>query len=225
MTNIATLLTSLFWVAVLHASAAVACDIVPLTFPAKASRITQLQPELTWNGMPGQAYRVQIAAVLPESRVVWSMDTTTQNTHFRFPVPIPANVAAVKVLVSRDCPLSDAQDIYAQGPAFFVNVRDSCALAANSLRQEQGRLVWQAHPQATAYTLQVFSTQSDATGSIQTKLLSSQQVNEAHWTLPEALTSASRTVQSNSHAIVTVQAICQGLAGPVQVLAFNSNAP
>jgi hypothetical protein len=186
--------------------AALGCEMVPLTAPARLDTLSDRQPTLTWRGDPARRYRLQVAALLPEARVLASHDVEVVGTSFRLPVALPMERAAVKVLVSRDCPKLEAQDIHALGPAFFVDTRAACAIDPNSLKQTTAGLEWGGVARAQAYNLRLFAWRGEAGSS----LLPLQEVvlKQPQWsaaTLPDSSDAASR--------VATVQAVCDGLPG------------
>lgn len=185
------------------AGAALGCEIVPLTAPARLDTLADRQPTLTWRGDPARRYRVQVAALLPEARVVASHDVEVVGASFRLPVALPMERAAVKVLVSRDCPKLEAQDIHAQGPAFFVDMRAACAIDPSSLKETAAGLEWGGLARAQAYNLRLFAWRGESGSS----LLPLQEVvlAQPRWNAAAGQGAASR--------IATVQAICDGLPG------------
>lgn len=210
------------WV-VFMSTSAWACEIVALTYPAQGSRISELQPELVWTQKSEGNYRVQVAAILPEARVILSLDTMTHENRLKLPVPIPSNLAAVKVLITQNCTQFDAQDLNAQGPAFFVNNRASCTLTEGAVRQSGNAVGWDPLPGASAYVVQLFEVESELAGVMRSKLLSSVQTNDTRWEIPAGTTSTQRESASLSVRswVAAVQPVCNGLAGSIQPLALK----
>src|SRR5262249_60621527 len=91
--------TSLF-----AASGAMGCELVALVTPGRLDTIAERQPTLTWRGDPSRQYRVMVAALLPEARVVATHDVEVVGTSFRLPAALALQRAAGKVVVSRDWP-------------------------------------------------------------------------------------------------------------------------
>jgi len=188
--------------------AALGCEMVPLVAPARLDTLTEPQPTLAWRGDPGRVYRVQVAALLPEARVVASHDVEVVGTSFRLPTALPLERAAVKVLISRGCPKLEAQDIHAQGPSFFIDTRAACAIDAGSLKQTPAGVVeWSGVARAQGYSLRLFASRGESGSSLlplQEVMLSQPQWNAA---------AAVATPAGAASRIATVQAICDGLPG------------
>lgn len=200
-----------------------ACETTSLVYPLPGSQIADLQPELTWAKKSDGNYRVQVVAVLPEARVILSIDTITQENRFKFPAAIPSNFAAVKVLVSQNCTKLDAQDINAQGPAFFVNARANCSLSAAALRQKSDSLVWEPLPAASRYIVQLFEVEIDGNDGVRSKLLSTSQTVGPRWDIPtESLSNrTSPSLGLRQSRVAAVQAVCNGLSGSVEQIALK----
>jgi hypothetical protein len=133
------------------AATATSCRLAPLSEPARWATVSQPRPTLRWQPLAPGPHRLQVAVLLPESRVVAMHDVMVDGDSWTFPAPIPVERAAVKVRVSQGCPQLDAQDLHAAGPRFFMDLREGCVLDQERLRMEAGRLVWAPVPAAQAY--------------------------------------------------------------------------
>jgi hypothetical protein len=188
--------------------AAAACALESLVEPARGQVLGERQPTLRWSGDPSATYRVQLAVVLPEARVLASYDLQVRGTRFTLPAPIPMERAGVKVLVSRDCPAQDTQDLQAQGAWFFVDLRGRCALEAASLAWRDGRIAWQAAPRAQAYRVRFFrqpATPGDAAAPLQELTSSS-----PFLAVPDNI--------RREADLASVQPVCDGLPGRAEAL-------
>lgn len=180
--------------------AATACSLVSLSSPAPGQTLAEPRPTLRWAGEAGAAYRVQLALVLPESGLLASHDVEVDGTRWTLPAALHAERAAVKVVVSRDCPSLQAQDLHARGPAFFIDLRAACAVPGGALRLEAGRIEWAAVPGAQAYQVRVFR---EAGVDDLMEL-----VEQARVDLPAFILE-----RPEAGAVVTVQPLCEGRPG------------
>ncbi len=188
----------------LAASAAAACERIPLSAPARLQTLADRQPTLSWPGQPEQRYRVQVAALLPEARLVVMHDIEVTGTHWRLPEPLPVVRASLKVVVSRNCPSLDIQDLFAQGPWFFVDARPGCAIDPDSLQTTAAGLRWAPVTNAQRYSVRVFDLRAFAVGEPLVPL-SETEVREPQW----PLTGSPREGQQ----VLTIQAACDGQWG------------
>ena len=185
-----------------------ACQTIPLVLPAKFQTTADRQPTIAWQGESHLRYRVQLAAVLPEARVVVSHDTEVVGSRFKLPAPLPVERAGIKVLVSRGCDGLDAQDLHAQGAWFFVDTRGACAMDGASLKETVAGLSWAAVGGASGYRARVFTAPP---GSSEALLpLQQAELTEAQWLLPPA---PAQKTGAGVQKIATVQAVCEGQPG------------
>lgn len=189
---------------------AVACERFTLSAPARFDTLDTRQPVLRWAGGPAQTYRVQLAALLPEARVVMALDTEVTGNSFRLPAPLPVERAGVKVLVSRGCPQQDAQDLQAQGAWFFVDTRARCALDGASLTQTPQGVAWQPVAAASAYAVRLFDAPAAADGPLLP--VGETQVAGTTW----AMAGNARAAR-----VLTVQALCDGVPGRPMALVLR----
>ncbi len=206
------------WVCLSHmATIASACEVIALTSPVLGAQIADGQPELTWDRKEPGHYRVQIAVSLPEARVISSTDVITADNRFKFPVPMAASLASVKVLVSQGCPDLDAQDLNARGPAFFINTRGACSLPDSGLQQSGPQLRWDPVARAERYRVRLFEVKPDQHGVTQTNWISTTETEQPAWPIPTGTDTPPPQSETRTRArVATVQAICSGLTGPVQ---------
>lgn len=202
----------------------VACEKKFLIHPSPGSQIRDLQPELKWSGSANENYRVQVVAVQPETRVILSIDTIVQSNHFKLPSALPSNFAAVKVLVSQNCIQLDAQDVNAQGPSFFVNSRTECSLSKEALRQNNDSLVWEPIQSANSYVVRFFRAEVESDGGVRATLLSTTETRDAHWDIRANEISSLKRYSAGDRKllIVSVQAVCNGMAGGVEQVVLAS---
>lgn len=181
-----------------------ACERIPLSTPARLQTLTDRQPTLSWPGQLEQRYRVQVAVLLPEARVVALHDMEVQGTHWRLPEPLPLARASLKVVVSKNCPRLDSQDLLAQGPWFFVDVRPTCAIDPASLQATASGLRWAPVANAQRYSVRAFDRTAFASGEPLTPL-SEIEVRESRWLLNGS--------QREREQVLTIQAACDGQWG------------
>jgi hypothetical protein len=187
-----------------------ACEVITLREPAAGSTVDQLRPTLTWQGEADGHYRLQWAALLPEARVLASHDVQVVGTRFTLPSPISAERAAMKVRITRGCAVDDPQDLNAQGPAFFIDVRAECAVGRDSLVQDGATVRWAPNPGAQGYRLRIFRAQQ---GDEPMALTLERDLAEPRWLLDSQSGSASR--------VAVVQAVCGGHPGRPAALALQ----
>lgn len=186
------------------ASVAAACERIPVSTPARLQTLADRQPTLSWRGEPGERYRVQVAALLPEARVVALHDVEVTGTHWRLPEPLPVARASLKVVVSRHCPGLDTQDLLAQGPWFFVDARPACAIDPESLQATAAGLRWAPVALAQRYSVRAFEMRAFAAGE-PLQPLAEKEVQEPLWPW--------NGVPAQSRQVLSIQASCDGLWG------------
>jgi hypothetical protein len=119
-------------------------------------------PTLTWVSAGEESFRVQVAIVMPEARLLETYDNVVNGSSYRLPRPITEAHAVIKVRVTSGCPQSEAQDLHAQGPTFFFDSRPTCRLAQGSVSQHGLTLRWPALGNAQRYRVRVFAPREDA---------------------------------------------------------------
>lgn len=200
----------------LFASQSFACMIFQLKQPPPGSVIAIVQPELHWDADQFSQSRVQISVVTPESRVLLSMDTVVQGNRFRFPQAIPSNFAAVKVLISQNCNKLDAQDLNAQGSAFFIDNLKSCAIETAVTDQKDSTLAWGKANDAQEYIVRIFEINADLDRHDTPAILATHTTAETRWKLPNLNSLIKPASTKGSAMIASVQPICDGRPGSVQ---------
>lgn len=214
-------LSAFLWHSAANASV---CEISTLTYPPPGSQITDSQPEITWERKAPGNYRVQVAVILPETRVIATSDLVNGDNRYKFPTPILPSLASVKVLVSQGCEDNDSQDINAQGPAFFINTRFKCSLSQSSLKQVAGKVIWKPVEQAQRYLVRLFEVGLGQNSVARSTLVSTSEIAEPGWPVPLAAgTSGSDGDRQTVTRVATVQAICSGITGSVQEIAIDDS--
>lgn len=186
------------------AQSTLACERIALTTPQRLQTLTDLQPTLSWRGDAGARYRVQVAALLPEARLLALHDVEITGTHWRLPETLAVPRASVKVLVSRQCPGLDTQDLLAQGPWFFVDVRAGCAIDPHSFAVTASTLRWAPVAGAQRYSVRTFAL-SDAKAGDPLRLSSEREVPEPAWPLAAGV--------AHQEQVLSIQALCNGQWG------------
>ncbi len=211
------LLASLLFL--LHPELALACTLFPLAQPAAGRSVAELQPELRWKSGSAAPFRIQISVVAPEAKVLMSVDTVVNEPRYKLPSAIPANFAAVKVLVSQNCSQLDAQDLNGQGPAFFLDSRASCVLQSRLSRKAQGTLGWGKSEDAESYVVRMFTANIDSDKNVSLKLLETQTMSG----IELGLNSFEHTRNSKNYPlVVSVQPVCSGRPGVTQSIFLPS---
>jgi hypothetical protein len=118
------------------------CERVEIIAPAKGIHINDSKPEIRWQGNPQDTFRLQVAVVLPEGRLLDSIDTQVVGTRWAFGTPIAVPLAAVKVVVSRNCDNYTVQDLHAAPPHFFFDALARCAIEPMSVVQAHNTVRW-----------------------------------------------------------------------------------
>jgi hypothetical protein len=160
---------------------------------------------------------VQASVYVPEGRVLHSVDTVVPTAQWTLPAPITVPRAAVKLLVSRNCPDLSVQDLQAKSPHFFVDTTQRCSFAAPDLVQVGSELRWHALAAAHQYSVNLFAANA---GHAPVNLMRNQSehvVRDAHWRIPASLwTQADAKSQRDAQLpatqwVATVQAHCGAL--------------
>jgi hypothetical protein len=193
-----------------------ACQVIPLTYPAAGSQVKNVHPELAWEQRGNGPYRVQLTVNLPEAKVLFAMDTTTTANRLQLSATFPASFAAVKVLVSQDCPLFDAQDLNALGPAFFIDARALCAVASAAYSAAKDTLVWSPVAGAQRYVLRIFETTAAVDEGSQTRLLLLSDTVLPNFSIPSSLLAKKPHFSASVGVtrVASIQAICGDRPGP-----------
>lgn len=200
------------------------CERYELLTPKRGSQIADRQPELQWGGDANSSYRVQVAVVLPEGRVLESIDTVVTGARWRLGAPVTVLTSAVKVIVSRNCPTYSVQDLHAQGPYFVIQAADQCALKSRSVQQQADALHWSAPVNADKYVVQIFSMAQATDGVTTTQRLGGYDVAGISWKFPIDLKAQLRQPGMADRAwVATVQARCGALLSYPQALVLDAS--
>lgn len=200
-----------------------ACEQYELQLPRRGSQIAERQPELQWGGDASASYRVQVAVILPEGRILESVDTVVTGTRWRFKAPVSTLTTAVKVIVSRNCPTLSIQDLNSRGPYFFIQTADLCALKPQSVRQQGATLRWEAATPADRYVVQLFSVTQVPDGSVTTRRIEGYEVTGSSWSLPaDVRTKMAQGAMAGQSWMATVQACCGSLISHPQATRLDS---
>lgn len=200
-----------------------ACERYELLAPRRGSQISDRQPELHWNGDPNASYRLQVAVILPEGRVLESVDTVVTGTKWRPVAPVSVVTAVFKVLVSRHCPTMSIQDLNAQGPYFIVQSADQCALRPRSVQQHGNALQWHSSGNVDRFVVQIFSVVQSADGGALTRRVNGYEVAGTSWTLPVELQMDMRREAAVPSAwLASVQARCGTMLSQPQAIKLHA---
>lgn len=199
-----------------------ACERFELSTPVRNSEIADRQPELRWNGGTSLKYRIQVAVVLPEGRVLESIDTMVVGAHWRLRAPVTVSRSVVKVIVSRNCPDYTVQDLHAQGPYFVIDATSDCALAPRAVRMAAGRLQWVAPAASDKLIVQIFSIRQETDGTVLTQRIDGFEVVGSSWLVPGELKAqlALEAAQGRS-LLASVQAQCGSLLSQPQAILLD----
>ncbi len=134
------------------------CAPVEILDPVKNSTIHGARPDIRWSGLSGvKVYRVQIESRVPEGQVVERIDTRVGDTRFVPPRPLTDRRAAVKLLVTADCP--ESTSIAPHSAWFFIDMAPQCsAVRGLSLSAESApKAEWLRATGATRYEVEAYS--------------------------------------------------------------------
>ena len=196
------LATRLLFALFLVPATAQACTFQALVEPVKGQVLQHRQPTLRWVGKSSDTYRVQVAALLPEARILASYDAVVSGTEFTLPAALPLERAAVKVLISQGCDALEAQDLHSQGAWFFVDLRGACSIERQSFDYRRGQLTWKSVAAARSYKVRLFKSE-DQSGAAAIPL---QEIVSAE-------PAVSFPAGWHDDLIATVQPVCEGLTG------------
>jgi hypothetical protein len=156
--------------------AAVAGDPLPcrearIESPASRSTVTESQPTVRWEPLPGAMnYRVEIESRVPEGRVLVAIDTMVEGTSFRPPRPLTDFRGAVKLRISAGCPVDDGSALREKGAWFLIDTSPLCSLAGPLALSPDGLwLEWKPVAAAVRYDVSLRETNGDPRSEGQTK--------------------------------------------------------
>jgi hypothetical protein len=134
------------------------CAPVEVLDPARNSTIHGARPDIRWGGLSGvKVYRVQIESRVPEGQVIERIDTRVGDTRFVPPRPLTDRRAAVKLLVTADCPESTS---VATHPAwFFIDMAPKCSAVRGLSLSGEGapKAEWISANGVTRYEVEAYS--------------------------------------------------------------------
>jgi len=172
------------------------CAPVEILDPVRNSTIHGARPDIRWGGFSGvKVYRVQIESRVPEGRVIERIDTRVGDTRFVPPRPLTDRRAAVKLLVTADCP--DSTSIATRPAWFFVDVAPNCpSIQKLSFSGASTKVEWARTSGATRYEVEAYSV-SDG------RLIARKETTVASAELPRA----------DTPLIVAVRPRCESIVG------------
>lgn len=199
-----------------------ACKTFEINTPAKAEHILDSKPEIRWQGQPQQRYRVQVALVLPEGRVLDSIDTQVLGTQWAFGSPIPVPLAAIKVLISQNCDHYSVQDLNAEAPRFFYDARTQCAIEPATLVQTKNILKWGSPPNANGFAITLFNATTYTQGNLDMQRLDRIETTSPMLDLTSVIKSKlPENFKPDSSLVASVQARCGVVWSQPQALAIT----
>ena len=209
------LLTLIASIAGTQAHAQTRCERIEPIAPVKGAHRDDSLPEIRWPGNPQATYRVQIAIVLPEGRLLDSVDTQVVGNRWVFGAPISVPLAAIKVLVSRACEHYTVQDLHAAPPYFFYDALGKCAIEPTSMVQIQNTLHWKASAKAEKYAITLFEALSEQGALGEMRRLDRFETTEPLWEIPKAWRSSRNKPTATPSATATMIASIQAQCGVV----------
>ena len=213
-------------VIVLPAQAQSPCERLEAIAPAKGAHIDNSKPEIRWPGDPQGSYRLQVAVVLPEGRLLQSVDTQVTGTRWAFGAAMPVPLAAIKVVVSRHCEHYTVQDLHAAPPHFFYDASAQCAIEPGSLTQVQNTLRWRASPGVNRFAITLFGAVADHGKLTEMRRLDRIETIEPLWSLEEFFKSQPTNASAAPTSLVaSVQAQCGVLWSQPRALAISLAQP
>lgn len=206
-------------------SAQQACERFEVNSPVKGSQTPELKPHISWSGDALLSYRLQLAVVLPEGRILDSVDLHLVGNHWVFTSPVSVPLAAVKVIVSRHCPALSIQDLQAQPPQFFINDLQSCVVEPLSVSQNKSSLQWRSSSKVDRFTVTLFMIHTDQSGLLTISRDARYEVQKSQWDFPVHVRNQLLLLTSNGASLVaSVQAQCGAVWSQPQSLSLRSAA-
>jgi hypothetical protein len=172
------------------------CEPLAVSYPTRGATVTDARPEVRWEKAGEvKSYRVQIESRVPEGRVIERVDVQVNDTRFVPPRPLATGRAAVKVLVTADCP--GAPSIAPQAAWFYIDAGAPCPPPRGLSFSTEGKpsVSWSRAEQATRYELE---TWSNADG----RLIGRQETTLARAELPRAATALLVAVRPRCGAVL-----------------------
>jgi hypothetical protein len=134
------------------------CAPVEILNPLRDSTIHDSRPGIKWTALSGvKLYRVQIESRVPEGQVIERIDARVSDTGFIPPRPLTERRAAVKLLVTADCP--EPTPIATRPAWFFIDVAPNCPAVQGLSFSGAGasRAEWARTSGATRYEVEAYS--------------------------------------------------------------------
>ncbi len=134
------------------------CAPVEILDPVRNSTVHGARPDIRWGGLPGaKVYRVQIESRVPEGQVIERIDTRVGDTRFVPPRPLTDRRAAVKLLVTADCP--ESTSIATHRAWFFIDMAPNCSSVQklSFSGASTSRVEWTRTSGATRYEVEAYS--------------------------------------------------------------------
>ena len=134
------------------------CTPVEMLDPLRDSTIHDARPGIKWAALSGvKLYRVQIESRVPEGQVLERIDARVSGTGFVPPRPLADRRAAVKLLVTADCP--EPTQIATRSAWFFIDMAPiSPAVQGLSFSgADAHKAQWARTSGATRYEVEAYS--------------------------------------------------------------------
>jgi hypothetical protein len=170
------------------------CAPIDVSYPARGATVSESRPEVRWAG-DAKSYRIQIESRVPEGSVIERVDARVSGTHFVPPRPLATRRAAVKLLVTDDCP--DAPSIAPQAAWFYIDASALCP-PAQGLSFSTGvapSVGWSRAEEATRYEIEAYS-------SADGRLIERKETTVARAELPRAATALLVSVRPHCGQVI-----------------------
>jgi hypothetical protein len=188
-----------------------ACVTTPLMSPALQQSVDTAQPILRWAAANDQSYRLQLSLQTPEQGIYFSSDVQVVGGQWQLPAAVTSALSVAKVIISQGCTVHTAADLAAQAPSFFIDLRSSCSVSAESLRLAGRRLEWASNGAASQFKLRIFKHPTQQPAAL--SLMQTEELQTNAWTLPAGL------CQDSSKAVVSIQPLCGQMTGRASAIA------
>jgi hypothetical protein len=135
-----------------------ACPEAEITIPRQGELVADSRPRIAWRAVPGiTRYRVQLESRIPEGKVLAQLDMIIAATQFVPPANLADERAAVKLLVTADCP--DSPSIAISPAWFYIDVAQTCPAPRNLAFTgvDAARVEWARTTGATRYQYEVYA--------------------------------------------------------------------
>ena len=184
------------WAACSLGQAHAECASAEILHPLRDATIHNARPDIKWRALPGvNVYRVQIESRVPEGQVIERIDTRVGDARFVPPRPLADRRAAVRLLVTADCPETTS---IATRPAWFViDMAPSCSAVQGLSLTDTGtpKLEWARASGATRYEVEAYSV-------VEGRLIARKETTLTSMELPRAATSLVIAVRPRCESVV-----------------------